>query len=1155
MPRLLAFLALLLLARVALGEGYRYDFTRSDPALERWKLSGGTGRWELPDPSGRRALSVTGNGADSNYWWLRPVGLLPNTVYRVRFSARCAPGSTAMTVIAGLDVVNRDFGVTPAWSDYTFIVRTPADVRSAFLRLGQWHLKGTVYFRNLSLTLVETVHGALGEGEVLLRDQYRYQTVLGADAGNDSKTLLRHTAPFNSNRWVFSGGHEVIYRHQIPGRRQTAATVSLNVNYYVGGSCVVSASRDGRAWVEVGRIRGLASREMALPSSLFPAEEVYVRLSGSDAADPAGDSAPGSFQVDSYGYTARLEGTGPETVGNTFYLENVRRAPDLGVKVESLTLAGASKAGASVLLTAAAGRSGKAFVRVHCVPETGHARTFEAVADIGGSGRRTAAVHVPIPSVPTGPLAVTLAAGWTNQKQPGYITRLQAFVPHYYDADYGHALPATPAGPLWWCESTYKVAPYRHAPTAPSTAIRISAARRERQHAQLVLKPSADPGSVRVTVTDLSGPGGARIPAAAVSLRTVEYVRVHFPTDSTGLAAEWPDPLPPLKGSWKPRAGRNNPLWITVRVPDQAAAGEYRGEVRLQAQGWSRAVPLLLRVRDFALPKMTSLRSGFGVDPGLLRRYHNLKSAESLERVWDMTMRAFADVRISPYNPMALAPYEVRLVGAHWIGGTRVEERPLSGRWCLRVDDNQTAADVNAATAERIPVAPGERYQLTWACRTAEDGQQYMVTVGSFDALGQWMPGRNIDIVATGTGEWQRETVDITERIPHEARSVQVVVRPTLWTERGENTGTAWFDEVALISQEGHNLVQDSGFEEAGPPRVTVDFRAFDRAAKRYLDDFGFNAFTIHIPGLGGGRHPHYDQGSFLGYAAGTPEYDRLMTEFGRILEQHLADNNWLRKAYVYWYDEPEVEDYPFVQQGMERLKRYFPRLKRMLTEEFQDPLYGHVQLWCPITPNYAEPLARARQRLGEEVWWYVCTGPKAPYCTLFIDKPAIELRMWLWQTWKYGVQGILIWHTNWWTSTGPFPGPDVQNPWEDPMSYVDASTGFWGNGDGRFFYPANRDPNGDRETEYVEAPISSLRWEMLGVGIQDWEYFRILADRVRAAEARGDRSPRVRAARELLRVPPEITLDMVRFTRDPRLLETHREKLADAIEHLAAAR
>jgi len=62
----------------------------------------------------------------------------------------------------------------------------------------------------------------------------------------------------------------------------------------------------------------------------------------------------------------------------------------------------------------------------------------------------------------------------------------------------------------------------------------------------------------------------------------------------------------------------------------------------------------------------------------------------------------------------------------------------------------------------------------------------------------------------------------------------------------------------------------------------------------------------------------------------------------------------------------------------------------------------------------------------GEKFWWYICTGPKAPYCTLFIDHPGTELRVWLWQTWQRNIEGVLVWQTNYWTSNTAYPDQPV---------------------------------------------------------------------------------------------------------------------------------
>jgi hypothetical protein len=231
-----------------------------------------------------------------------------------------------------------------------------------------------------------------------------------------------------------------------------------------------------------------------------------------------------------------------------------------------------------------------------------------------------------------------------------------------------------------------------------------------------------------------------------------------------------------------------------------------------------------------------------------------------------------------------------------------------------------------------------------------------------------------------------------------------------------------------------------------------------------------------------------------------------------------------------------------------------------MLTEQPEPALSGQVEIWCALTPEWTAEKVAARRAAGEEVWWYICTGPKAPFVTEFIDHAGTELRLWPWQSWQFGVQGILIWATLYWNSPVAYPEPTLQDPWQDPMSWVSGySTPLgqkkpWGNGDGRFLYPPRRDPN-SAQTPCLDGPINSSRWENLRDGMEDHEYFWLLQAEVeRVAGGRGE-SKLANEARELLRVPAEISQDLKHFTTDPRLLLQHRERLARMIERLRRVR
>lgn len=334
--------------------------------------------------------------------------------------------------------------------------------------------------------------------------------------------------------------------------------------------------------------------------------------------------------------------------------------------------------------------------------------------------------------------------------------------------------------------------------------------------------------------------------------------------------------------------------------------------------------------------------------------------------------------------------------------------------------------------------------------------------------------------------------------------------------------------------------------------KPTIDWTAWDKAMQEASEAYHFNTFQLPIPGLGSGTFYSRQEPELLGFKEDTPQYKAAFRNYCQAVQEHLREKGWLDKAFVYWFDEPEPKDYDFVMNGFRKIKEAAPDIPRMLTEEVKPEIFGGPTIWCPITPEFKMEDAKPRQAAGEKFWWYVCTGPKAPYCTLFIDHPATELRVWLWQTWQRQINGILVWATNYWHSNEAYPDPKApQNPYEDPMGWqsgYDAKTGDkkpWGNGDGRFIYPPEAASNGNPSQPVLDAPVESIRLEMLRDGIEDYEYMVILKNRLAQTT-----NPPAEFSR-LLEVPKEITTSMTEFTKDPAPIEKHRDEAARAIEQL----
>lgn len=356
---------------------------------------------------------------------------------------------------------------------------------------------------------------------------------------------------------------------------------------------------------------------------------------------------------------------------------------------------------------------------------------------------------------------------------------------------------------------------------------------------------------------------------------------------------------------------------------------------------------------------------------------------------------------------------------------------------------------------------------------------------------------------------------------------------PVEWVKIGEN------DEPGLDPAD-RKLLQ----ENALTPKF--DWTAWDEEMEKAFSHYHFNSFRLGLPGMGGGE--------VAGFAGGTRERALAFERYCKTMQEHLREKGWLDEAYVYWFDEPNQGQYEYVLNGFLELKKAAPDINRMLTEHVREALIGGPNIWCPDSWWYVHEDAEKRRKEGDIFWWYVCTVPKAPFPGLFTDHPATDLRVWLWQTWKYDIEGVLVWATNLWTTSAAYPNSQ-QNPYEDTMSWI---SGYgvkrgekkpWGNGDGRFVYPPEDCAVPTKGHTCLDGPVESIRWEMLRDGIEDYEYLAILE---RLVEERRTQCPRkCRKAAKLLEVPDEITSSLKAYTKVPEPIEERRDRIARAIEAL----
>lgn len=338
------------------------------------------------------------------------------------------------------------------------------------------------------------------------------------------------------------------------------------------------------------------------------------------------------------------------------------------------------------------------------------------------------------------------------------------------------------------------------------------------------------------------------------------------------------------------------------------------------------------------------------------------------------------------------------------------------------------------------------------------------------------------------------------------------------------------------------------------------DFSEFDKAMSRYLDEFGFDSFRMYSP-------PR----KLAGYERFTPEWVKIYKKLIGPIYKHLEEKGWLDKAYFYWIDEPTTPaQYELTKRGMRILKELAPGIRRLLTnyiEKCPSPtFYGLVDLWCPNIGNYDPERAKERQALGEEVWWYVCCGPKWPCPNNFIDHPAITHRYRYWIAARFDLDGDLYWRVTYFTGEKR----RLHNPYIDAQSRAPDGM-FWGNGDGRLVYPPSRRVLGKEDPPVIAAPFASLRLALISEGIEDFTYIQILKDHIRKVEktlagddrqdgnVASDVKDRIKAAKNLLDDFNRLidkSVDKIINERDfyptsPAVLYEYRSRIGKAIEDL----
>ena len=920
--------------------------------------------------------------------------------------------------------------------------------------------------------------------------------------------------------------------------------VEVACNYYVAGKLLVDVSNDGKEWQHAGALTNTGCLTADLPATLFPAETVYVRMRG---AKP-----PCNLQVNSYIFRGKTDGAPVSLEGDTRYIQSIVRNQKVSVHVQGLGAAlpgGENVVDLQIQNLMRAPLPTVARVIFSQPDKPAHTNALSVTLPLGDPFT----LRVPYEVPGTGLWQMSIEVG------AAYTAKSAVYVSDYYDDTYGEIIPVNnPKLNLWRASSGWKIPQSRGLPRQIAKALVLRMAQNEWEALQLVLTPNVELSNVMVRASALVL-GKNKIPAENVEVLRVGYVPVAKKTDATGTLSDWPDPLPPQTLPIRLAAGRNQPYWIRVKAPKDVPAGIYRGTVTVEADGVKVSTILNVEVYGFALPDTLTCETSFGFSPSTVWRYQKVTDSTQRREVLDKYLTSLSRHHISPYNPAPMDGWKVTWPGLNaWTGGSIVTNEKFAGRCSLFVRDASSNANACASYSQTLSL-PKKGIRIAFKHKT-DTPHRFSLSLSYLEADGHWMSGHNTDISVDGKAEWQSYETLCTS-FPKEA----VTCRFSLWAagyqEPGVAMGSLWVDDVSITDAEtGKSLVDGGTFESLDVSKVVpvFDWAQWDAAMAHAFDTYHFNSFVMHIDGLGGGTFQGRSEPMFLGYAESQPEYDILLGKYLKGIENHLREKGWLDKAYVYWFDEPDPKDYAFVMNGFAKLKKHAPGLRRMLTEQVEKELVGGPNLWVPLTPSLNVDGTEAQRKAGDQFWWYVCCGPKAPYATEFIDHSGTDMRVWLWQTWAERVTGVLIWETVYWTSGTANPDPaNPQNPYRDAMSWVGdghLSPGTktpWGNGDGRLIYPPEAAADGKPAAPVLDGPVDTIRLELLRDGLDDYEYFVILKRLLSEKASHLSEAKRARFE-TLLTVPKDVSQNLTHFTHDPAPIEAHRDKLARAIVELS---
>lgn len=165
--------------------------------------------------------------------------------------------------------------------------------------------------------------------------------------------------------------------------------------------------------------------------------------------------------------------------------------------------------------------------------------------------------------------------------------------------------------------------------------------------------------------------------------------------------------------------------------------------------------------------------------------------------------------------------------------------------------------------------------------------------------------------------------------------------------------------------------------------------------------------------------------------------------------------------------------------------------LKQVQTDAYiNDTFNEYVNAWCPKVSFYHTEAERELYSQKEELWWYTCIYPRAPYPTYHIEDTLLSARLLSWMQAQYNVTGNLFWATNQYSS---YTGKGTVGVDEYVTGPADRYAKC--NGDGFLFYPGG---------QYgISKPLPSIRLEAIRDGLEEFELLNSVKEYCKGLEGK----------------------------------------------------